>query len=312
MTGIGSAGARRMRRSWPIHGYVGPNGSGKSLAMVNDTMPSLDMGRPVLSTVRLVDWRNLRPCDDETCTSSRHGLRGHFAKHPSWIPLTSYNQLLEFHSGDVLLDEVTGVASSREHHKMPTQVVNLLVQLRRRDVVLRWSAPSWARADVIIRECSQAVTFCLGRFPVDKTAADGTERAWRQRRVGWWRTYDAMDFEDFTVGKREDLGTMAREIHWIPGSRARLAYDTYDQVLSISDVSDVGTCTNCGGTRRRHECICHDYQEAKGQRSGRGPAARSRRGAPSAVPTPLELVQLTELRDGIDQASSVAPIAASS
>ena len=49
--------ARDARRGLPIHAYVGPNGGGKSLAMVNDTIPSLDAGRPVLSTVRLIDWR---------------------------------------------------------------------------------------------------------------------------------------------------------------------------------------------------------------------------------------------------------------
>ena len=73
--------ARARRRMYPIHFYVGRNGAGKSLAAVYDTMPDLDAGLPCLSTVRLLDFRNPRPCDDPNCKDLEH-VRGHQAVHP--------------------------------------------------------------------------------------------------------------------------------------------------------------------------------------------------------------------------------------
>lgn len=259
---------RAQRRGWPIIGYVGPNGSGKSAGMVWDTLPTLDAGRPVLSTVRLLDWRNPRPCDDPRCTHPEHlqlatsqELDGsparvtHMAAHPLWVPFTDWQQLLDAEHCDVLMDEVTGVASSRESHSMPAVVANTLVQMRRRDVVVRWSAPSWARADKIIRECSQAVCYSTGYFPV-RVADDDGERLWRNRRLFKWKTYDAADFEEFTVGKREQLRPLSVDWHWGPTSPVFGAYDTFDAVLSIGTVTDSGRCYRCGGRRSVPACRC--------------------------------------------------------
>lgn len=262
--------AYRTRRGYPIHAYVGPNGSGKTLAMVRDTLPTLDSGRKVLSTVRLLDYRNPRPCDDLTCSLPGHGFDAegmplvpdHLAAHPAWVPLDDWPLLLEAEHCDVLMDEVTGVASSRESSGMPAAVANLLVQLRRRDVVLRWTAPSWARADKIIRECSQAVTACLGYMPVPD-AEDGTDRQWRRRRLFRWRTFDAGDFEEWTVGKAEDLRPWCREWYWGPGSPAFAAYDTLDAVLSIGHVLETGRCATCGGRRSLPACACPDRPTSK-------------------------------------------------
>lgn len=253
-------GARLVRRGWPIHAYVGPNGSGKSLAAVWDTLPTLDAGRPVLSTVRLLDWRHSRPCDDEYCTSGDHG--SHLAAHPGWVPLTEWAQLLDAEHCDVLMDEVTGVASSRESGGMPAAVANLLVQLRRRDVVLRWTAPAWSRADKIIRETSQAVTSCLGYLPVSDDDEQGG-RQWRRRRMFRWRTYDASEFEEFTAGTRAQLRPWAKQWFWGPGSEAFGAYDTLDAVLSIGHVLDTGRCATCGGRRSLPACSCEDRPTAR-------------------------------------------------
>jgi hypothetical protein len=288
---------RSSRRGWPIHGYVGPNGGGKSLAMVWDTLPSLAAGRPVLSTVRLLDWENPRACDDDSCTHPEHfdwerdGVISHAAAHPLWIPFTDWQQLLDARGMDVLMDEVTGVASSRESHSMPSVVANVLVQMRRSDVVVRWSAPNWMRADKIIRECSQAVTYCRGYLP-KKIVLDGEDKAWSQRRMFKFKTYDAADFEDFTVGKREQLQPWHVDWHYGPRSPAFSAYDTYDAVASIGTVSDVGTCLRCSGTRRRHECSCADYQDSKPARRASG----GRRASAEPEPSPrLKMVDALQL-----------------
>lgn len=266
---------RAERRQWPIHGYVGPNGSGKSALMVWDTMPALTAGRPVLSTVRLLDYDDPRLCDDPGCAHPEHetGQVEHLAAHPLWMPFTEWTQLLEAEHCDVLMDEVTGVASSRESHSMPAPVANALVQMRRKDVIVRWSAPAWGRSDVIIRECSQAVTYCTGHMPKKVHSEPGEpERLWRQRRMTRARTYDATLFDDFTSGKREDLKPLAQQLLWLPKIGVFDAYDTYDSVLTIGTVSEGGTCYRCGGRRSRPTCSCDGPQ---GRRGPRGAGAAS-------------------------------------
>jgi len=167
---------------------------------------------------------------------------------------------------------------------MPSVVANALVQLRRRDVVLRWTAPSWSRADLIIRECSQAATLCSGFLPkaVDDAAGD---RAWRHRRLFRWLTYDATLLDDLTAGKRDSLAPWSRDLHWGPGSPAFDAFDTFDSVSTIGHVSDAGRCMTCGGRRTAAACSCADYEAPKRRtraEAGSLPTAQPRRGASDA------------------------------
>lgn len=225
---------RNRRRGASIHAYVGANGSGKSLAMVHDTLPSLEAGRTVLSTVRLLD--------------AETGL-----EHPSYVRLTDWSQLLEAEHADVLFDEVVGIANSRDGMGMPVQIANLLVQLRRRDLVLRWTAPAWARADRIIRECTQAVTVCHGYMSKREKNA---ERLWAPKRLFKWSTFSAIDFDDADTSslQRKPKSNTA----WFrgPGSLAFASYDTLDQVERVGEVLDSGRCVHCGGRRQIPRCSC--------------------------------------------------------
>jgi hypothetical protein len=289
-TRLASSSKRARRRSLPIMAMIGPNGGGKTAAMVWDTLPTLDAGRPVLSTVRLLDWRDPRPCEgwqgvrgqEEDCAACAiEDVRPHGQAHPLWMPFTRWEQLLEASRCDVLMDEVTGVASSRESHSMPAPVANALVQMRRADVVIRWSAPSWARADKVIRECTQGVTHCVGFM--GKSAGDA-DRLWRQRRLFRWRTYDAALFDEFTEGKRQQMKPLGTDWAWGPGSDVFGAYDTYDAVLSIGTVTERGSCYRCGGSRPRPRCSCPadhpdtpDESPAGSPRSGVQAIGRRRR-----------------------------------
>ncbi len=298
-----NVGKRSQRRAWPIHGYVGPNGAGKSACMVWDTLPSLEAGRRVLSTVRLLDYRHPQTCPGCSEPGHRRFVYGgaqtlddvallldvpvaeldgamvqqvyeerpvigetiHQKAHPLYVRLADWQQVLDAGDCDVLFDEVTGVASSRESMGLPAAVANLLVQLRRADVVLRWTAPDWSRADVIIRQCSQAVTHCQGHLPKQSGDAD---RLWRQRRLFRWKTYDATMFDDFTSGKREALSPWVNDWHWGPKSPAFGAYDTFDSVSVVGTVSESGTCYRCGGTRRRPACSCAKTPVALSEAAG--------------------------------------------
>lgn len=235
---------RARRRLTSIHAYVGANGSGKSLAMVHDTLPSLDAGRTVLSTVRLLD--------------ASTGL-----EHPSYVRLTDWSQLLDAEHADVLFDEVVGIAGSREHAGLPVQVANLLVQLRRRDLVLRWTAPNWSRADKIIREVTQAVTLCRGMWG-DRSADD----RWAPKRLFRFKTFDTVDFEEWSLDKSVRLSSAGRG--WLvgPRSRAFASYDSLGQVERVGEVLDSGRCAHCGGRRAIPQCKCDSAPRASSKSLG--------------------------------------------
>lgn len=265
--------ARRRRRAYPIHFYVGRNGSGKTLAAVYDTMPDLDAGLPVLSTVRLLDFRNPRPCDDVSCMDVEH-VRGHMAAHPLYVPFTDWPQLLAWPpggrdgSGTVIMDEITGVADSNEGQALPAAAGTHLAQLRRADCAVRITGLNFIRANKRIREAVSAVTRCQSSLPVEVYHEDGTAKLWRSRRLAKWVTYDAqsLPLDDITDAAYLKADRLVSGRHWIPTSLTLKAYDTYAPVLSVGTVTDHGRCAFCGGNRRAPECSCSDYQGAKAER----------------------------------------------
>lgn len=228
----------RTRRGFTIHGYVGANGHGKSLAMMHDTKLSIDKGRPILSTVRVLDPRTGKP-------------------YAHYEPFRSWDQLLEFKDGDVLMDEVLGIAASGSaSESLPKEVQLLLNQLRRRDVLLRWTAPAWSRANIVLREVTQAVTVCRGYWPVYEDRGDDS-RLWGMNRLFRWTTYDAMEFTQWTDTKEGQLKGKANAWLWRPGSWAERSYDTFDSVDNVD--SGQGYCFRCGGMRPKRvypACEC--------------------------------------------------------
>jgi hypothetical protein len=270
-----------LRRDAAIHFYEGVNGAGKSWWMVKDTLPDLDAGIPVLSTVRLHDFRNLRPCDDDSCDCDK-GKRGrHRAAHPSYIPWTTWGQLLDLLGEQrpcaILADEVTGVADATEGASLPAQVKVAIPQLRRGDAVFRLTGIAWTSAHKRVRQMTQAVTRCTSDWPIRVYHDDGTPRLHRARRLTIAKTYDARTLvaDDPSESMYAKATKVAHEAAWIPGSEAAVAYDTYRSVDVIGTVDESGRCAYCGGTRRVQPCACPDYVD-------RQEASRPERNARSA------------------------------
>lgn len=231
----------RRRRGLSITAYVGANGSGKSLCMVRDTLPSLAAGRRVLSTVRLLDDKG--------------------RDHPLCEKFTDWRQLLTAEHCDVLMDEVTGIASSRDSSQLPTEVANFLVQLRRRDVQLRWSSPNWRRADTIIREVTKGVVVARGFMP-DRTVLKDKRSdvgLWLPNRLFSFKTYDTTEYDEFTAGTAERIRPVDREVFVGTLSKAFRAYDTYDAVSIVGEQQAKGICLVCGGVRRPQRCTCEHH-----------------------------------------------------
>jgi len=276
---------RRRRRAPGITCYVGPNGSGKSLAMIFDTLPTLDgqtwrcsnkshlhmradyvdaitgeVGavtsgtRYVLSTVPIYDSE----------TGELHRLyRPLSERHGGWA------QVLYAEHCDILFDEITGIASSRDSMGMPRQVQTELDKLRKKDVLVRWTAPSWKRADSTIRAVTNMVTLCRGYFPDARLARrDDEPPAWIPNRLFKWRSFNAMDFEEFTLSKAAgDKKDQPKQFamkpavvawFWGPGSKAFSTYDSGEAVSRIASYLDSGRCAICGGTVRVPICKGHE------------------------------------------------------
>jgi len=269
---------RDFRRAVAVHCYAGSNGHGKTLGMVFDTLPDLDAGVPVLSTVRLTDWRDPRPCrgvrdsihegdglpcdvSDVSCDGDHSG---HLVAHPSYIPLRSFGQLMRLRKGVVLLDEITSSFGSRDTMGLPKPVITTIQQLRKSDRVVRYTSPAYMNTDILLRRVTLGLTLCRGYFPARLPG-----RQWRSNRGFRWLTYDAKRIEDFSESDRASQERNGRKrsarvrpevmgLHWGPASGVFDAFDTFGEVAMLGSSDESGTCYECGGSIARRKCAGHD------------------------------------------------------
>lgn len=266
-----STSSVRRRRSAPVSCYVGPNGGGKTLCMMRDMLPSIRAGRPILSTVAVLE-------------ATSGGL------YDGWTPLVDWRQLMTWKGGEVALDEVTGVASAREGQRLPAQLANAFTQLRRSNTRLRWTSPAFMRADKLLREVTQLVTVCRGYvsgppppLPDDGLLdligariadARGVEyvpepveppppgvEQWPSKKLFRFRSFDAADIASAEaqslVGVHARVKPVVAE-WWHRGSdsMAAASYSTLAAVTALNTLTDAGLCVECGGTRTRPRCSC--------------------------------------------------------
>ena len=254
----GPSRARLFQRSLAPYGilaFVGPNGGGKTLAMIALTTPTREGIR----------WECSNPDHAHTAAGVTSGWRRMLSTvpilgaggipHELYDPFSDFQQLVDVEHSDVYMDEVTSVASSRESQRMDARVLNKLMQLRKADVRLFWTAPNWARADKVMREVTQVVIECRGYAPDRSGEGDGV--LWRPRRLFKWRAFDSVEFEEWSAAKRDNLDPLS--VFWFkgPGSAAFDAYDTLGAVSVVASITPEDTCTVCEGRIVRHVCKGH-------------------------------------------------------
>jgi len=281
------------RQSMPILAFVGTNGGGKTMAAVYTVLPTLAglrwecanpdhlhthgtdcAARRYLATeptevcdcsttwttvdgqgvvVELADGGTVEGWRRVLSTVALHDLEDTDRPSPYFERLRSFVQLLGVEHTDVLMDEVTGIASSRAHQSLPVQVENLIQQLRRRDARLLWTTPDFGNADNRIRSVTQGVVHCNGYSRV-LSRLPGC--VWWESRLLRWSLYDAAEFDLFTVGKRASLRPVSRQFLWGPGHLVRRAYDTFAAVSQLGVAAEGGMCLSCGGRRSAPSCTC--------------------------------------------------------
>lgn len=289
--------ASKKRRGLAIHGMIGANGSGKSLIVAEDTR----------ATLRGISWA----CDNQdhlhTAAGITSGTRRVLstmpfitpsgAPHPLYDPLVDFSQIIAAEHCDLILDEVGGAVASSTSDDLPNGVKAKLQELRRSEVVCRWTAPSWSRASKVLRETSQGVTLVQGFMPVahndvvefdgvhelQRMAVDGetldylnceipgqhfheSGRMWGARRLMLSRTFDANTFDEWTTAKREKIKPLVRSLFWRPGSAAESAYDTFGYVEKLNQITDGGRCDHCMGRKTPKKCDCDAPPVLRGSR----------------------------------------------
>lgn len=290
-----------------IQAFVGANGSGKTLAVLElVVLPAWAEGTLVVTNMGLypealgysadlvqplTSWRDIvkigtcqekgqpgGPCAPGDCPHS-------FTKGRGCV---------------LVLDEASAVLPSRASGSVPHQLIRVLNQLRKRDVQCVWTAPAYQRMDLAVREITQAVTVCTGTFgdrwerveqpgkrrwfppkaKDDHGRSIATKRGWRPNRLFTWTTYEAMSYDEFTLGKTQQLRPRARRTYWRSKHDAHHAYRTMEGVEMMDHVDASGACLDCGLPRKRVSCSC-----SSGPASGRVEAAAGRP-EPSPTGTP--------------------------
>lgn len=207
----------------PVVGYTGPNGAGKTLIAVSDACFDMSLGRPVYSTVPISS-----PWGDS-------------------IPIKSLRQLLDVRDATILIDEVAAVFSSRTTGSLPDEVVMFLGSMRHQRVTFRWTAPAWARADILVREVTQV---SVPVFPLGRRKIKGS--FWpRPILIG----AAACDVTGLAVDKSPEKVMFGSRRAWVPSMLPGWGrYDSEADVSRIGWVRQGGRCVDCGGVRKAESC----------------------------------------------------------
>lgn len=251
----GSLRATHARRGPGVMAYVGPNGGGKTLCAVQDTLPALIAGKPVWSNTPLIDPRTGFP----------------FA---SYRQIEHADQLLEIDGGaEVILDEIATVANSRESQRLDPRFQIAFQQLRKRGAVVRWTAPDFARADLIFREVTQSITECRGHYTDRRSALDqwGLPDPWAPKRLFRRATYEALEFAQWSAGKRD--AAKPEVVEWCYPKKMKMdprqAYRTLQGVDKVAGILVDGNCAHCGKKVRAEYCKGHTLDEVEEMRRER-------------------------------------------
>lgn len=235
-------------RAIPVAGitaFVGANGSGKTALAVHERIKHAQRtGRDLYSTVD-IDYKDPKGRERLNVKSK---------------PIESLEHLADLKSADVLLDEVAAIASSRDTIGLPPQLVNFLGSLRHHDLTVSWTAPSWNRADKVLREVTQLIVVSrpLLRF--------------RAKGLTWPRTYYSFTAIYDGYGSSDGDAPMGRpsQLRLVPVWRLRSigAYDSWAAVPHLGDHSS--TCAECGKRKRTEYCSGHG-SAARGDVATRAP-----------------------------------------
>lgn len=184
----------------PIAAFVGYNGSGKTLSAVRQAL--ID-GRPIVTNVPAVRGSTYVTSLDEVMAA-------------------------DYTDADIVLDEV-GVWFSARQRNQDERFLALVQQLRKSRTRLLWTAPSYARADKVLREVTQLVVKCSAPFPGKEPGSP-----WPRARWIYQQGFDAIEFEDVGLSNlrtdRSRRGPRRAGRSLFPASKYFDAFDSFHRI----------------------------------------------------------------------------------
>lgn len=264
-------------RNLAIVAFVGKNGSGKSAA---GTMALLRVLRGVRWHCEEPSHLHMDPIWDEYGNVVGNGPAAYTdgfrlvystveittpdgEPHPLYRRLNDWFLVRDAEHCELYFDEVTGLANARDSMSLPRQIQTKLDQLRKSDVRLILTAPSFQRMDTTLRTTAQAVVLCSGFLPEPRSKETVAVTAWRRMRLFKCRIFDASDFEEFHVQQARQDARKGSKLRakwviwwWGPGSEVFRSYSSKGAVARLGAANDSGACIDCGGTRQRAKCTC--------------------------------------------------------
>jgi hypothetical protein len=131
-----------------------------------------------------------------------------------------------------------------------------MFQMRRADCRLLWTTVNWMAAESTVRRATRGVTEATS-YKAARQADGG--RMWRSRRVFKWRSFDAAEFDEWSVsqGKGQRIKPEAKQRFKRQGHVVERAYDTLDGVSRFTTGDGRGGCSICSKPMRREYCKGH-------------------------------------------------------
>lgn len=179
----------------------------------------------------------------------------------------------------MFIDEVSVVFSSRGTGSLPDAVVTFLQSMRHQGVTLKWAAPSWSRADIILREVTQV---SINVLPVGRRRVK--DSFWpRPILVG----AAALDVSSVGVDETPDKVVWGSRRLYVPSRLPGWGrYDSEAEVSRIGWARQGGVCIDCGGVLPRVSCSPERHEEMKIEAPSLAPSVRR---AGKASPTAIRL-----------------------
>jgi len=179
-----------------VRAITGLNGAGKSAFAVRELMRAQKRGFATASNVKVDGAEHVR----------------------------SFERLMELRHTLVLLDDVTAVASSRNYAAMTPEATLFFQTLRHHDVSLIWTAPTFDRADVLLRSVTREWT--------DVRVLWATRRKgslWKSTQLAY--TLTGTPVESITAGK---TGAGYKiDFPWIDIFRPASVFQNYDSFADL-------------------------------------------------------------------------------
>lgn len=294
-----------------IRAFCGKNGHGKSFAMIQRmVIPSWETGRVVVSNIALYPeelgyptelYRPLESFSDisrlgrymvrrcETCghrargrECRRCGLDGLVVELPRLDAEGKLWSITDNKPCTLLLDEITSVLPARDAVNVPPELQRMLNQFRKPDVWVGWTAPAWARADLMLREVTMDVTICSPFLPLlFSKKVPGS--AWPSHRAFVQSRFDAFDYEEAdATGQKQFLRGQHKRV-WRKAviKKVQAAYDTQEGVELLDHIQ----CGDCGGKFSRKVCKCGDSSHRPKPTASAPPAAATGPTGPPRLPS---------------------------